>query len=272
MPERKVALVSSSRDDVSEAPERKVALVTGSSSGIGRGIAETLAIEGYLVAVNYFKDEEGARQTARTIEETGGKAIVVAGDVRKKSDVSRMFDTILEELGTPYLVVNNAGVQTWKSLLELEEEEWDRTLDTNLKGSFLCIQRAAKEMIPQGRGRIVNIGSGCNKGPFPNLIEYSSSKGGLEILTRSAAVELGPHGITVNCVAPGAIEIERTREENPNYAQTWASITPVRRVGQVEDVARAVAFLASDRAEFINGQTIYVDGGLFSQLPWAYEQ
>ncbi|HLV02315.1 MAG TPA: SDR family NAD(P)-dependent oxidoreductase [Acidobacteriota bacterium] len=264
--------MSSSRHDVGDSKERKIALVTGSSSGIGRGIAQALAFDGYQVAVNYFKDEEGARETARSIEKAGGKAIIVAADVRKKSDVNRMFDKVLEELGVPYLVVNNAGVQTWKSLLELEEEEWDRTLDTNLKGSFLCIQRAAKEMIPHGRGRVVNIGSGCNKGPFPNLVEYSSSKGGLEILTRSAAVELGPYGITVNCVAPGAIEIARTREENPNYAEVWASITPVRRVGKVEDVARAVAFLASDEAEFINGQTIYVDGGLFSQLPWAYEQ
>jgi NAD(P)-dependent dehydrogenase (short-subunit alcohol dehydrogenase family) len=125
-------------------------------------------------------------------------------------------------------------------------------------------------MAVQRRGRIINIGSGSNKAPFPNLVDYTSSKGGIEMFTRVAAVELGYYGITVNCVAPGMIEIERTKAESPDYAGTWAPLTPLQRIGQVTDVAAAVVFLASPQAEFITAQTLYVDGGLLSQVPWPY--
>jgi glucose 1-dehydrogenase/3-oxoacyl-[acyl-carrier protein] reductase len=121
-----------------------------------------------------------------------------------------------------------------------------------------------------GGGRIINIGSGSNKVAFPYLVSYTASKGGIEMLTKVSAVELGPYGITVNCVAPGAIEIERTKREAADYAGTWAPLTPVRRIGYPSDVAGAVCFLASDEASFITGQTLYVDGGLFAQGPWPY--
>ncbi len=168
------------------------------------------------------------------------------------------------------LLVNNAGVQTWAPLLELEEKDWDRTIRTNLKGTFLCTQQAALIMKDRGGGTIVNIGSGANKAPFPNLVDYCAAKGGIEQFTLVAAVELGRYGIRVNCVAPGCIEIERTRDESPDYAGTWSPLTPLGRVGQVEDVADAVVFLAGDKAQFIAGQTLYVDGGLWSQIPWPY--
>ena len=122
-----------------------------------------------------------------------------------------------------------------------------------------------------GGGRIINIGSGCNKVGFPNLVSYTASKGGIEMFTKVAAVELGPLGITVNCVAPGAVEIERTKLEAPDYAATWAPLTPMRRVGNPGDVAAAVCYLAADEAEFVSGQTLFVDGGLFSRGPWAYD-
>jgi NAD(P)-dependent dehydrogenase (short-subunit alcohol dehydrogenase family) len=125
-------------------------------------------------------------------------------------------------------------------------------------------------MREQGGGSIVNIGSGCNKVPFPNLSSYTASKGGIEMFTKSAAIELAKYGIRVNCVAPGAIEIERTQREAPEYAKTWAGVTPLARVGQPLDVARAVAFLAGESADFITGQTLFVDGGLFSQPIWPY--
>lgn len=249
----------------------KVAVVTGASKGIGRGIAYRLADQGYDVVVNYGRDLKGAEETAREVRVRGRESLVVQADVGVKADVDRMFNELLSRLGTPSVLVNNAGVQTWKSLLELEEEEWDRTLQTNLKGTFLCTQAAAREMVKEGCGRIINIGSGCNKGPFPNLVDYTASKGGIEMLTRVAAVELGPLGITVNCVAPGSIEIERTKLEDPDYARTWAAVAPMRRVGNVQDVAEAVAYLVSDVADFVTGQTLYVDGGLYTQVVWAYE-
>jgi NAD(P)-dependent dehydrogenase (short-subunit alcohol dehydrogenase family) len=180
-----------------------------------------------------------------------------------------MFGQLFRESGQLDLLVNNAGVQTWAPLMDLREEDWDRTIRTNLKGTFLCTQQAARLMRNRG-GRIVNIGSGANKAPFPRLVDYCASKGGIENFTKVAAVELGPYRIAVNCVAPGAIEIERTRLEDPEYAAKWGSLTPLGRVGSAEDVARAVAFLAGDQAGFISGQTLYVDGGLFTQVPWAY--
>lgn len=183
-----------------------------------------------------------------------------------------MFEKFLDSAGRIDLLVNNAGVQTWSPLLSLPEADWDRTIRTNLKGTFLCTQQAALRMKECDGGVVINIGSGANKAPFPNLVDYCASKGGIETLTVVAAVELGPLGIRVNCVAPGCIEIERTRLEDPDYAGTWGSLTPLRRVGRVEDVAEAVVFLASDAGSFVTGQTLYVDGGLWSQIPWPYEK
>lgn len=253
-----------------EREDQNVAVVTGASKGVGRGIALGLAQAGFDIAVNYCADQPGAEETAAKIREIGRKALPIQADVGFKAEVDRMFDEVLEKMGTPAVLVNNSGVQTWKSLLELTEEEWDRVLRTNLKGTFLCTQRAARHMAVKRRGRIINIGSGSNKAPFPNLVDYTASKGGIDMFTRVAAVELGYYGITVNCVAPGMIEIERTKAEAPDYAGTWAPLTPLGRIGQASDVAAAVVFLASPQAEFITAQTLYVDGGLLSQVPWPY--
>ena len=252
------------------ATDQKIALVTGASSGVGRGIALGLAGDGWDVVVNYNSNVVGAEETAQAIRDKGQKAWVLQANVGVGAQVRAMFAEVQAQAGQLNLLVNNAGVQTWAPLLELKEEDWDRTIDTNLKGTFLCTQQAALMMKDRG-GRIVNIGSGSNKASFPNLVDYSASKGGIDNLTRVAAVELGPYGITVNCVAPGAIEIERTKLEDPDYAGAWGSITPMRRVGQVSDVARAVVFLAHGASDFISGQTLYVDGGLFAQAVWAYK-
>jgi NAD(P)-dependent dehydrogenase (short-subunit alcohol dehydrogenase family) len=205
----------------------KTALVTGASKGIGRGIALELARRGCDVAVNYSSDEKGARQTAADIEKLGRRAIIVRANVGLSSEVDAMLEKVLGEFERLWILINNAGVQVFKPLLDLEEPDWDRVIDTNLKGNFL--------------------------------------------FTKVAAAELGPHGITVNCVAPGAIEIERTKAEAPDYAGTWGPLAPMKRVGQPRDVAAAVCFLAADEAEFITGQTLYVDGGLFTKGPWPYE-
>jgi NAD(P)-dependent dehydrogenase (short-subunit alcohol dehydrogenase family) len=252
------------------ALENSVALVTGASKGIGRGIAVELARAGCHVAVNYHSDAAGAEATVAEIRKLNHRAESYRANVGAAADVNRMFDAALADFGRLDILVNNAGVQTWKALLDLTEADWDRTLNTNLKGCFLCTQRAARQMKDHGGGRIVNIGSGCNQSPFPNLVDYTASKGGIEMFTKVAAIELGKYGIRVNCVAPGAIEIERTQLEAGDYAGTWAALTPLGRVGQPIDIARAVVFLASDGGDFITGQTIFVDGGLFTHPAWPY--
>ena len=253
--------------------EAKSALVTGASKGVGRGIAIGLAKAGWDVAINYNRDEAGAEETASVVRDAGQQAWVLQGNVGKSDDVRAMFGK-LDADGSPLqLVVNNAGVQTWSPLMELKESDWDNVINTNLKGTFLCTQEGARRMIDHGLGgSIINIGSGANKRPFPGLVDYCASKGGINQFTQVSAVELGPKKIRVNCVAPGAIEIERTKAEAGDYAGTWGPLTPMRRIGVPEDVAKAVVFLASDGGEFITGQTLYVDGGLLTQTMWPYDE
>jgi NAD(P)-dependent dehydrogenase (short-subunit alcohol dehydrogenase family) len=242
----------------------KVALVTGASKGIGKGIALELARAGCDVAVNFNQDKEGAAATVDEITGMGRRAVAIAGDVSKRAQVENMFQMLLEAFGGLDILVNNAGIQTWKPLLELAEADWDRVMATNLKGSFLCTQQAGKIMQAEG-GAIINIGSGCNKIPFRSLVDYTASKGGLEMFTKVSALELGPYRIRVNCVAPGSIEIERTKKELGDYAAMWAKVTPLGRIGTPRDIGRAVVFLGSDMADFITGQTIWVDGGLYTR-------
>jgi NAD(P)-dependent dehydrogenase (short-subunit alcohol dehydrogenase family) len=255
---------------------RPLAIVTGGSIGIGRQIVLTLAQAGWDVAFSY---KGAAKEAAEEAGETERLAAAVEAtiwhsnsDVGIAAEVDAFHDGVLAEFGRAAdLLVNNAGVQTWAPLLELKEEDWDRVIRTNLKGTFLNTQAAARCMVAAGKGgSIINIGSGSNRTAFPRLVDYTASKGGIEMFTKVAAAELGEHGIRVNCVAPGAIEIERTRLESPGYAQTWAAITPLGRVGLPQDVANAVLLLAGAEAGFITGQTLMVDGGLFCLPNWPY--
>jgi NAD(P)-dependent dehydrogenase (short-subunit alcohol dehydrogenase family) len=254
---------------ISETLQGRAALVTGSARGIGKGIALELARAGCRVAVNDYRSSEVAEETVAELRALGVDAFAIDADVSAAGAVTAMVEQVVSRFGALDILVNNAGVQTWKPLLEVTEAEWDWVIGTNLKGCFLCTQAAARHMKDQGGGAIVNIGSGSNKVAFPNLVAYTASRGGVEMFTKVAALELGPHRIRVNCVAPGAIETERTRQELPDYAGMWGGITPLGRVGNPLDVARAVAFLAGPDSSFISGQTLWVDGGLFTRGPWA---
>ena len=256
---------------------RPSVLVTGANSGIGKEIASRLAGSGYNVAINYKVDAPAAEALAEELRAHGGQAIAVRADISISEEVDKMFAIVLAEFERVDALVNNAAVQVWKPLLQVADAEWDHVIATNLRGCFLCTQAAARLMIDRfavmdekerRSGAIVNIGSGSNKVPFPNLSSYTASKGAIEMFTRSAAVELGPYGIRVNCVAPGAIDTERTRKELSDFAGSWARLTPLRRIGTPADVAAAVEFLLSENASFISGQTLGVDGGLFIQPRW----
>ena len=252
--------------------ESRAALVTGASRGIGKEIALELARHGWRVAINHYQDPVplagGALAELRAL---GAEAMAIEADIRSAPQVAAMFQQVVERFGRLDLLVNNAGVQTFKPLLEVTEEEWDLVVDTNLKGCFLCTQQAGLYMKDHGGGAIVNLGSGCNRLAFPRLVAYTASKGAIEMFTKVSAVELGAYGIRVNCLAPGAIESERTRQEDPDYAGTWSKLTPLARVGVFADIAPTVLFLASEGASFISGQTIGIDGALFARAPWPYK-
>lgn len=247
----------------------RLAIVTGGSTGIGQQIVRAAAGAGYAVAFNYNSGRKEAEAACAHLQASGHRILAVESDVGVKADVDRFYAEVLRWHGSaPALLVNNAGIQTWSPLLDLSEESWDAVIRTNLKGCFLNTQAAARLMKAGEGGSIVNLGSGCNKHAFPSLVDYTASKGGIEQFTKSAAVELGPYGIRVNCVAPGAIATARTARELPHYEETWGRITPLRRVGRPEDVADVVMFFASDAARFVTGQTLWVDGGVFTHANW----
>ena len=250
--------------------EGKLAVVTGASTGIGRAIACALGEQGWNVAFSFARSPVQAQETKVMVEARGGQALSIQCDVGVKSEVDAFYEQVCSWKGIPDLLVNNAGIQTWASLLDLAEDDWDRVIRTNLKGCFLNTQAVGRLMRDAGKlGSIVNIGSGCNKLAFPKLVDYTASKGGIEQFTKVAAVELGPLGIRVNCVAPGAIILDRTAAEDSDYEANWSKITPLRRIGQAKDVADVVLYLVSTGSSFVSGQTIWVDGGVFSQAAWA---
>lgn len=251
----------------------KYAVVTGGGRNVGRGIALALAAQGCNIAVNFKgeTDRHEAQDTVAKLEQLDVKAFTIEGDVSHASSVARMFDELANRIPRLDVLVNNAGIQVWRALLEMSEDDWESVMATNAKGCFNCTRAAARIMRQHGGGSIVNIGSGCSKVAFPRLVSYGASKGAIDTLTKEAAIELGPMGIRVNCVAPGSILTERTLIEDPSYETKWSRITPLRRVGTPEDVGNAVVYFASHLSTFVTGQTILVDGGVFTQAPWPYD-
>lgn len=236
----------------------KIVVVTGASRGIGREIAQAFATEGAKVAC-VATTEAGAQATADAI---GGGAKAYACDVSDAAAVEALFGKIQEELGTPHVLVNNAGITRDALLIRMKDDDWDRVLNVNLKGVYLCIKAVTRSMMKARVGRIVNIGSIIGTTGAAGQANYAAAKAGLLGLTKSVAKELGGRGITCNAVAPGFIETEMTDALPAEMKDYVTKTAPVGRLGKGADVAAAVLFLASDDASYVTGQTITVDGGL----------
>ncbi len=243
----------------------KVAIVTGSSSGIGQSIAIRLGSEGASVVVDYRSHIDAANETKSKIEAAGGKAIVVSADVTKPADVQNLVEQAYVQLGGCDILVNNAGVERHAAFWEVTEADYDLVLDTNLKAAFFLSQRfVQKAMEAKKPGRIINISSVHEDMVFPNFSSYCAAKGGIRMLMRDLAMELGPHQITVNNVAPGAIDtpINASLLNNKPELDALLNNIPLGRLGKPEEVAGVVAFLASDDGAYVTGSTYFIDGGL----------
>lgn len=241
----------------------KAALVTGAGSGIGEASAKRFAAEGAKVAV---ADVDGARAraTATAIATAGGTAIAIAADVSRSADVQAMVDQAWRAFGRIDILMSNAGILTTTPFLEITEAEWDRVIDTNLKGMFLMGQAVARRMVQDGQGgTIINMSSINAVLAIPTAVPYSVSKGGVKQLTGAMAVALAPHKIRVNAIGPGTVATGMTREMvgNPDTVRAILSRTPMGRICQPEEIANIALFLASDEASYITGATIYADGG-----------
>ena len=243
----------------------KVAIVTGARRGMGKSHALTLAKAGAKVVVADISLED-CQKVVEEIEKSGGQALAVKCDVTKKTEIDEMVKKAIEQWGKVDILVNNAGICQFKPFLEITEEEWDRTIDINLKGYFLCAQAAAKEMVKQKSGVIVNIASiamGQVGVGFPTLAHYCASKGGIVAMTETMALELAPFNIRVNAIAPGAIDTpmaEATKADPKTMEGTLARI-PLHRMGKSEEVSNLVLFLASDASSYMTGSTVVIDGG-----------
>ena len=238
-------------------PEGATALVTGASKGIGAAIAKALAADGWLVAVNYRSDEAGARATVEAIEEAGGLAAAIGGDVADGPPDS-LFAAATEQLGPVLALVNNAGVRADNLAIQIEDEDWDAVIGTNLNAAFRMTKRAIRPMLKARYGRIVNIASVVGPRANAGQANYAAAKAGLIGMTKTVAHEVARRGITVNAVAPGFIETDMTKDLLVDVVKA----IPARRAGQPEEVAAAVRFLASDDAAYVTGATLFVDGGM----------
>lgn len=243
----------------------RVAIVTGARRGMGRTHSLTLAKAGAKVVVADISLEE-CENVVKEIEKEGGEAIAVKCDISSKKEVEEMVKKTVEKFGKVDILVNNAGICPFKPFLELTEEDWDKVLDINLKGYFLCSQAAAKEMAKQKSGVIVNIASvamGQQGVGFPNIVHYCASKGGIVAMTEALAVEMAPYNIRVNAISPGAIETPMmdSIKSDPKSLEGILARVPLRRVGQPQEISNMVLFLASDEASYMTGATVVIDGG-----------
>ncbi|MFQ5842327.1 MAG: SDR family oxidoreductase [Thermodesulfobacteriota bacterium] len=250
----------------------QTALVTGASSGIGEAIAKALAGAGARVVVNFSSNEEAANGVVQDIRNGGGEAIAVRANVSKEDQVLAMFEAMFKEYGTIDILVNNAGVQKDAKFIHMTLDQWQLVLDINLTGQFLCAREAAKEFIRRGAvpkrsvaaGKIICISSVHETIPWAGHANYAASKGGIMMMMKTMAQELAPYKIRVNSIAPGAIKtrINRSAWETPAAEAKLLELIPYKRVGETRDIGAVAVWLASDESDYVNGTTIFVDGGM----------
>lgn len=245
--------------------ENRVAVVTGSSLGIGKAIALAFAREGAAVTIDYRKHSDEADTVVEEIEGFGGRALAVQADVSSPEDVKGLVQAAVNEFGRLDVMVNNAGIEEKMPFLETPLDVWNRIIAVNLTGAWLGCQEAAKQMVSNGEGgRIINVSSVHENRPMPTNAPYCAAKGGLRMLMRTIAVELASHGITVNNIAPGAIEtpLNANLDEHPEQKEELLSEIPLGRIGKPEEVANLALYLASDEASYVTGSTFTIDGGM----------
>jgi 3-oxoacyl-[acyl-carrier protein] reductase len=234
-----------------------VALVTGASKGIGAAIARELAADGWAVAVNYRSDEDGANATVKAIEQAGGRAVALQGDVADGAPED-LFERAEQELGPVFALINNAGVTADGLAIQLDDEAWDKVVNTNLTAAFRMTRQAIRPMIRARYGRVINVASVVGPRANAGQANYAAAKAGLIGMTKTVAAEVARRGVTVNAVAPGFIETDMTKD----LPEKALEVIPARRTGKPEEVAAAVRFLASDDAGYVTGTTLFVDGGM----------
>ncbi|MEA5594196.1 glucose 1-dehydrogenase [Rivularia sp. UHCC 0363] len=251
--------------------EGKVAIVTGGSGGIGEAICERLAREGAKVVVNYRSHPDEAKESKEKVEKAGGEGHIVKADLSKVDEINNLVQESINHFGKVDLLVNNAGLEKRADFWDVTEDDYDLVLNINLKAVFFATQAVVKHFRQtNNKGIIINISSVHEELPFPHFTSYCASKGGVKMIMRNLAVELGPLGITINNVAPGTINtpINTNLLNNPEQLKKVTQNIPLGRLGEPEDVSGIVAFLASDEAKYITGSTFYVDGGLL----WNYSE
>lgn len=260
--------------------KKQTALVTGASSGIGKGIALAMAGEGANVVINYHSDEKSAQEMVQQIKADGGKAIAVGANVSKEEDVRTMFQATFDAFGTIDILVNNAGIQKDARLIDMSLADWQQVIDINLTGQFLCAREAVKEFLRRGvveersrsAGKIICISSVHEVIPWAGHCNYAASKGGVMLLMKSIAQEVAPQKIRVNSIAPGAIQTPINKEawEDEEAHRKLLELIPYNRIGKPEDIGKVAVWLASEEADYINGTTIFVDGGMTNYPAFAH--
>ncbi len=241
----------------------KVALVTGASRGIGKAVAISLAAQGAKVAINYSSSQSQAMEVVELIRKNGGTAELFQAQVNNEEEVEAMFSSIEEKLGFVDILVNNAGITKDNILMRMKTSEWDDVIDVNLKGAFLCTRRVLKGMMKNRYGKIINISSVVGFSGNAGQFNYSATKSGIIGMTKSAALELASRGIRVNAVAPGFIETDMTAKLSDEVKESYKEKIPLKSLGSVDDIANAVIYLASPMSDYMTGQTLHLNGGMY---------